>query len=366
MRLRLNVAVAAPALILYLSGGTASNSTRAEAPVPYDRAAPDATAARRAAEHGLAFLVKDASDWRKERQCATCHHGTMTVWALCEAKNQGYAVDAKSLKEIVSWTKERFMTTDRPRDSRMGWNMVNTPAVYLAVMAHTIPNQEELSGSDLQSISGHLLRHQESNGSWAWSIAPPANRPPPVFESDEVVTLMASVALTENASAVSPGNSLARDGLSKAATWLATNVHPNSTQAACIRLLRAIQDGAPRNQVRAATDVLLSQQNDDGGWGQESDLPSDAYATGQALYFLNVAGVPSDRAEIRRGLAYLVANQKEDGSWPMKSRAHPGATPMTNPVPITHSGSAWATLGLMRSTPISTRPGPPSLTSWSD
>ena len=32
----------------------------------------------------------------------------------------------------------------------------------------------------------------------------------------------------------------------------------------------------------------------------------------------------------------------------MTSRAHPGEKPMTNPVPITYFGSAWATLGLLR------------------
>src|SRR5262249_38308981 len=39
---------------------------------------------RKAAERGLAFLQQDAAKWRKERQCATCHHGTLTVLALSE------------------------------------------------------------------------------------------------------------------------------------------------------------------------------------------------------------------------------------------------------------------------------------------
>ena len=65
-------------------------------------------------------------------------------------------------------------------------------------------------------------------------------------------------------------------------------------------------------------------------------------------YFLSLARVPRDREEIQRGVAFLVAQQKENGSWPMKSRSHPGAKPYTNPVPITYFGSAWATLGLMR------------------
>jgi squalene cyclase len=98
-------------------------------------------------------------------------------------------------------------------------------------------------------------------------------------------------------------------------------------------------------------DRLLSRQNKVGGWGQDKDLPSDAYATGQALYFLSLAGVKHSRAEIQRAVAFLLANQKEDGSWPMTSRAHPGEKPFTNPVPITYFGSAWATLGLLRSVP---------------
>jgi squalene-hopene/tetraprenyl-beta-curcumene cyclase len=109
-----------------------------------------------------------------------------------------------------------------------------------------------------------------------------------------------------------------------------------------VRLLR-------EGQLEPEIDRLLGQQNDDGGWGQEADSPSDAYATRQALYFLSLVGVDRDRNEVQRGVAFLVTRQKEDGSWPMSSRAHPGVKPMTNPVPITYFGSAWATLGLVRS-----------------
>jgi hypothetical protein len=35
----------------------------------------------------------------------------------------------------------------------------------------------------------------------------------------------------------------------------------------------------------------------------------------------------------------------------MTRRGHPGVTPSDNVVPITYFGSAWATLGLMRSVP---------------
>src|SRR5262245_26040158 len=120
----------------------------------------------------------------------------MTVWALCEAKRQGYDIEADTLADTVKWTKDRLLARiDLPRDTRPGWSMVNTPAIYLSVMALSVPKQEAVSADELKRIAGHLLRHQEADGSWAWSSAPAKNRPPPFFESDEVATLLAYVAL---------------------------------------------------------------------------------------------------------------------------------------------------------------------------
>jgi hypothetical protein len=144
----------------------------------------------------------------------------------------------------------------------------------------------------------------------------------------------------------------ARDAREKAAAWLAKTKPSDSTQAAALRLLVKVRAGGPAKILQPEIDQFLARQNkEDGGWGQLRDGPSDAYATGQALYVLSLAGVKNDRAEVRRGVTFLVATQREDGSWPMTSRAHPGATPFRNPVPITYFGRAWATLGLMRSVP---------------
>ena len=66
---------------------------------------------------------------------------------------------------------------------------------------------------------------------------------------------------------------------------------------------------------------LAALQREDGGWGQTPDLPSDAYATGQALYTMHELGVPVNDPAYRRGVQYLLQNQAEDGSWMVKSRA---------------------------------------------
>jgi hypothetical protein len=272
----------------------------------------------------------------------------MTVWAYAEAKSRGYPIAPNTLTETAKWAKERLERIDKPRDPRPGWKMVNTPALYLALLAQAVPKQEVVSAEELKQIAGHLLRHQEEDGSWAWSSAPAKNRPPPVFESDEVATLLAYLALGPQVPADPTEKSAVRDSREKAAAWLAKVKPSDSTQAAALRLLVKVRAGESGKSLEEAIDALLRRQHKDGGWGQLADRPSDAYATGQVLYVLNLAGVKNDRAEVARGVAFLVASQKEDGSWLMTPRGHPDATPSNNPVPITYFGSAWGTLGLMR------------------
>jgi hypothetical protein len=305
---------------------------------------------RQAVERGLEFLQKDAAKWRKERQCSTCHHGTMTVWALCEANSQGYEVWDSTLADTTKWTRDRLLDRiDLPRDKRVGWNMVSTPAIYLSVMALCVPKQDVVPAAELKRIAGHLLRHQETDGSWAWSMAPAKNRAPPFFESDEVATLLSYAALRPQVPADPKVKSDVRDAREKAEAWLAKTKRSNTTQAAALRLLVKALAAAPAKLPQTEIDQLLARQNKDGGWGQLVGAASDAYATGQTLYVLSMAGLARDRAEVQRGVMCLVNTQKADGSWPMTARSHPGATPAKNLVPIVYFGSAWATLGLMRS-----------------
>src|SRR5690242_14845414 len=122
-----------------------SRPARADEPTPQQ--------VRKAAERGLAFLEADAAKWRKERQCATCHHGTMTVWAHAEARSRGYAVAPETVADTVTWTKERIKDIDKPRDTRPGWSMVSTPALYFAVMATAVPDQTAVSADELRRIA---------------------------------------------------------------------------------------------------------------------------------------------------------------------------------------------------------------------
>jgi hypothetical protein len=301
---------------------------------------------------GLEFLQADTLKWRNDKECTTCHHGTMTIWALSEAKQQGYDVPVEFVADNLKWTKEKFFDParlDAPRDEREGWKMVNSSALNLAVMAWCVPGQDALSPDELKRIAGHLLRHQEADGSWAWSSAPAKNRPPPFFESDEVATLLGLMALYQQRPADPNAKSEISDARDKAAAWLAKTEPTDTTQANAYKLLANVQEHAPAETLQPQIDGLLARQNQDGGWGQLKDAASDAYATGQTLYVLNLAGVPKDHAAVARGVKFLIETQNVDGSWPMIRRGHPGVTPGDFTIPIIYFGSAWGTMGLMRS-----------------
>ena len=64
-------------------------------------------------------------------------------------------------------------------------------------------------------------------------------------------------------------------------------------------------------------------------------------------------GLLEGGAAIQRGIAFLVATQAPDGSWPMISRATPDGSPGSAKLltPITCAASSWATLALSHLTP---------------
>ena len=82
-------------------------------------------------------------------------------------------------------------------------------------------------------------------------------------------------------------------------------------------------------------------------------MKSDAFATGLALYVLSGQKAKGVDEAVRRGRAFLVQTQQADGSWPMSSRpAEPkGPGPASSLGPIRYVGTAWATIGLVRSSP---------------
>ena len=93
------------------------------------------------------------------------------------------------------------------------------------------------------------------------SSAPAKNRPPPFFESDEVVTLLAYMALGPQVPADPKEKSAARAGREKAAVWLGKNKPTDTTQAAALRLLVKLRARRIGLQVSPRLSTYLNSLN---------------------------------------------------------------------------------------------------------
>jgi hypothetical protein len=78
--------------------------------------------------------------------------------------------------------------------------------------------------------------------------------------------------------------------------------------------------GAPESAIAKHRSRVLGLQREDGGWAILPTTSSDALATGEALYALELGGVKASDPVYRRGIDYLRKTQLPDGSWFVQSR----------------------------------------------
>lgn len=292
-------------------------------------------------DRGLAFLVKDARAWKKEYNCASCHHAALVIWALREAKQRGRTVDEPFLAEYTKWVAESGdgkTSIVRPAGIPKA---LNAKAVWFALALGADPKRDATAQKGLDLLLKTVKGDQTENGSWAsW----PETRPPIFGNSDESMTALATLALLP---VTDEPTTAARD---RGVKWLSETKTDNDPQSIAMRLVLWKRLNRPAKEWEPLVQLIKDRQNDDGGWSQAKGMVSDAWATGQALYALAEAGVKSDEKVVDRGRTFLVKTQREDGSWPMMSRpTKPGDKVVEGKIAITGAGSAWAVLGLVRS-----------------
>lgn len=312
--------------------------------------------AQRAAGRAITYLRKESAAWLSDRGCAACHHVAMPVWALAEARRQGYAIDDAFVSKTVESTMgslEQMQAArivpgpkDQP-DPRPLARGVHMGAVFMAAAAESLPKLSDGQQQSVSQIEDEIIEKQHDDGSWDFYLSRP-----PINESQASDAAWMLMALQGNAAR--DGAAARQQALRKGLAWLfAQTGRADDPQLKSLKVILAVRSGEPRETWQADIDRLVALQRTDGGWSQTAKGPSDAFATGQALYALALAGYTADRLALRRAVQFLVATQKSDGSWPMTSRASPDGRPGAAKLltPITCAATAWATLGLTRFAP---------------
>lgn len=220
---------------------------------------------------------------------------------------------------------------------------------FLAIAAQSLPSLSEGQKQSLKLIVEEIVHKQQADGSWEFFAT---LRRPPINESQTTDVAWIIMALAGASGPAAPESQPA--ALKKAIAWLDVSKPAELHQDKVLRALLSVRAARPRETIEAAIGDLLALQRADGGWSQTvPELKSDAFATGQTLYALSLAGLTAERPEIKSAIDFLVATQTPDGSWPMVSRSTPNGEPGSAKLltPITCAASSWAVLGLSRLVP---------------
>jgi len=294
---------------------------------------------------GLAFLEKNGMAWTEKNKCASCHHVPMMLWSQQEARRHGLPIN-----EDVRRSAKAFALNAPPTGF---WGPLtpeklatipgaNLEIIYIS-LAVGLAGEGEGVNAKVVEMKSHLLDKQEPDGSWIFTRKEKGKLLAPIQDSDEVVTLLALLALSpDRAPAATPGP--LKNSRDKSLAWLTDASLQSSSQSRALGLVALKRFGVYDRVGRLRAD-LLGKQRGDGGCSQGEEQPSDALATGQALFALAAAGVEGQHETIRRARAFLAHTQREDGSWLVPSRVPQNKGKDEIP---TYFGSAWAVIGLVQ------------------
>ena len=324
-----------------------SVAARAEEPVSAD-------ALRTAVQKGLDLLVKTSPTFIKKGGCNSCHNQTLPVAAQAFARSRGIEAGepiAQLEPELSDATAERYAEY-----SVAGGGGVNALAFELLANEMTRRPADARSRAQIQYIKSQQLAEGHwrggggvlvNNGQQA--LSRPASARPPLFFDDFTPTAFMIRALTAYSPASEAADTRAR--IEKARRWLLDN-KPDRLQEHAFKVLGLKWASAERRSIDAAARGLQALQRPDGGFSQLPTIPSDAYATGLALWALHEAGMPAAHQVYQAGLKFLLSTQATDGTWHVKSRSlefqpyFESGYPYQRDQWISAAGAAYATLAI--------------------
>lgn len=303
---------------------------------------------RQTVEKSLVFLEKAGLEWETTK-CVSCHHGPWMMWSGYEAKKRGFTINDKSLEEVRAGALKAYGTHPKLQPTnRDALTDLKINVIYLTFGMGVAGEPDAETAKFFDKAAAHLIEQQKEDGSWRVIIkktTPQGFLMPPLIDSDDVTTLWALLALNYREPSGISKEVLDRSK-EKGLKFLSDNPPSDTIQSLVLRIMLNKRLGKT-DEVQALVKELLTLQKDDGGWSQTKKLRSDALGTGQALVALTTAGVTAKEPAVAKAWSYLVKNQKPDGSWFVQSRAY------EPPEFSSYMGTAWATLGLVRTLPES-------------
>jgi ankyrin repeat protein len=327
--------------MLKTAGAVMENKASATPAVSREHAAEAGEAVRRA----VAILQKGSAGFSKKAACSSCHNQSLPAMAAVAARERGIAIDSEQLRELAVFSRKSFS----PGADKMLEGVEFIPDLPITGSYTMVGLAADAYAADRMTTATvqHLAFRQHSDGRWT-TFAP---RPPMEF-SDVTATTLSMRALQIYAPEGRAPEFRRR--VEKAREWL-LSAKPRSTEDHAMRLKGLVWSKAKPGEIERAARALAAEQRPDGGWSQLSSLESDAYATGQALTALKMAGMSPKTELYRRGVDFLLRTQFEDGSWFVATRSFPFQPYMEYGFPhgknqwVSSAATAWAAMAIAES-----------------
>jgi ankyrin repeat protein len=296
----------------------------------------------------MARLLDAAPGFRERTGCISCHHNAMPAWAAAAARGKGIQFDEvrarKNTDDIFTFFKSnmpRMMTGD----PAVGGEALTAGYALLALAAGGHPS-DTVTAAMMQWI----MARQMPDGRW---VGNGLNRPPSEYS---IISHTAVAAGGLKSFSLPNRQSQVTQTLQRARQWLLA-AKPGSAEERAMRLMGLVWTDAARSDITAAVRAVRETQEPSGGWSQFGRTEADAYATGLSLYALHVGGVaPSDQT-YRKGVAFLLGTQYQDGAWLVRTHSFPVQRYFESGFPfgrhqwISSAGTSWATLAIANTLP---------------
>ncbi|MEQ1825797.1 MAG: ankyrin repeat domain-containing protein [Pirellula sp.] len=285
------------------------------------------------------------------QNCVSCHQQNLPMVAVGIARTRSLRIDTAAAEEQI----KALIPYNEAFDENRGQPVFHPePAHGYGYEAQALLHEKVPAGdSGMDAMVHHLIVIQESDGRWNVNLPRP-----PIQSSDVSATALALLAVKEFGW---PGRKNEFDAsVDRARKWLWT-IQAKTNEDAIYQMLGLHWAGEPLARLKHLADALVAQQRDDGGWGQLPTLPSDAYATGQALYALHLAGGHSvTSTPWQAGIRFLLETQRDDGTWYTPRRAFPFQPTMSSGFPhgrdswLSGAATSWAVIALTHAIPPGT------------
>ena len=273
-------------------------------------AAAQSTATDVAIARGVKYLSVEVPKWKAEHPCYSCHNNGDAARALMVASARGYDIGT-SLDDTIGFLKQPA-----------GWNQSKAAAgfddkqlarVQFASALAVAHEHGRAPRGDLEGAAKLLVADQQPDGSWtldqSQSIASPATYGTIIATWSARRTLLQS------------GLPASHAAITNANQWIRGLKPQNVIDCAAVILaLDRANDSAAEELRRICLTILKNGQSRDGGWGPYVTSAPQVFDTAMAVQALALLDGSEFREAIATGKAFLVSQQRPDGSWPETTR----------------------------------------------